>query len=90
MQNKKKLKDHLHTYHCNSIKYVGFNDIDTSVAFGFLLRNENEFQDFIHRFKLSCEKKESFLGVVEHPPQEDVLEVENFDEEGEFEMISLK
>lgn len=55
-----------------------------------MLRNENEFQDFIQRFKLSCDKKESFFGVVEHPPQEDVLEVENFDEEGEFEMISLK
>lgn len=91
MQSKQHIRENLGTYFCNSIKLTSFNDIDTSVGFGFFIRNEEEFASFLERFKVSCAKKESFLGIELHPPQDDIVQIENVDEEeGEFEMISLK
>lgn len=90
MQNKAELKEKIKTYNCNSIKYANFSDIDTSVAFGFFFKNEVEFKKFYQNFKVSCEKKDAFLGIEVNPPQDDIIEIENADDEGEFEMISLK
>lgn len=79
------------------MRYIGFGDIDTSVAFGFFIQDETSFKEFIHRFSQSCEKKESFLGLELSVLKEDSGDFESVGEGGEvgeddedFEMVFVK
>lgn len=78
----------MNTYFCNSVRYLNLNEIDTSVGFAFYIKNEAQFADFAKRFKLSSQKKESFLGIEANAPREDVADFESVDGEDEFETIA--
>ena len=70
---------------------MSFGSLDTSVAFGFFIQDETSFKEFVSRFKQSCEKKESFLGIEMNSVIEDSGDFESFgEEEEEFEMIYVK
>lgn len=77
----------MNSYSCEKMRYVGFTEIDTSVAFGFFIQNETSFQEFIKRFKESCEKKESFLGLEMSIMKEDSGDFESFEDDEELEMV---
>lgn len=83
MQSKEDLKENMHTYFSPSIKHVGFNDIDTSVTFGFYIKDEVAFKGFKDRFERACRQTESFLGIELHAPQENTTDVESVCEEVE-------
>ena len=81
------------SYSYDKIKSIGYSDIDTSVAFGFFIQDETSFQEFVARFQLSCEKKDSFLGLEMSYSKEEFGDVESFDDgddEDEFEMVFVK
>ena len=65
-------------------------DIDTSVGFGFWIKDHNYFKKFVQRFKIACQRKDSFLGIEVYAPEEDVGEFESVNGEDEFETIALK
>ena len=69
-----------------------WNKLDTSVALSFFIKNDIQFKVFLERFKGSCRKNESFIGLEFCHPQDSPLELESFtqDDDDEFEMISIK
>jgi len=93
VKNKRELEKNLESYSYDKIKSIGYGDIDTSVAFGFFIQDETSFQEFVARFQLSCEKKDSFLGLEMSVYKEEIGDVESFDDgddEDEFEMVFVK
>ena len=87
------------SYFCNQMRYVKFTDIDTSVAFMFMINNDDQkgFKNFIKKFHQNCQRSDSFLGMEISPPNdEDIEDFESVDEENnngngdDFEMISGK
>lgn len=83
MRSVDELEDNLHTYFTNTIRHINFNDIDTSVTFGFFIKDENSFKAFIDRFRNSCKKGESFLGIELDVPQENTTDFESVCDEGD-------
>ena len=78
----------MNSYSCEKMRYIGFTEIDTSVAFGFFIQNETSFQEFIKRFKESCQKKEAFLGLEMSIMKEDSGDFESVGEDDEeMEMV---
>jgi len=69
VQKKEDLKEHMHTYFKSSIRHVGINEIDTSVTFGFYIKDEVCFKRFLQNFRRSCGENESFFGVELNEPQ---------------------
>lgn len=67
----------MNTYFTSTIRYVNFNDIDTSLTFGFFIKDEVTFKSFLDRFKKSCHDNESFLGMELNAPQENTTDVES-------------
>jgi len=59
----------MHTYFKNSIRHVGIHEIDTSVTFGFFIKDEVCFKSFLQNFRRSCGENESFFGVELNEPQ---------------------
>lgn len=77
------------TYFCADPKYVSFEDLDPSVALGFLIKDAKSFKGFINRFRTSC-SKESFLGIeVDIPTSEELEDFESVGDD-EFELIDTK
>jgi len=92
VQNKDDLKEKLDTYFCNQMRYVKYSKIDTCVAFSFFIKDEVAFRSFIQRFKVSCERKDSVLGLEINLQIDNLDSLESFDENKDqygFEMISI-
>ena len=41
------INHHLHTFHCNNLRIIGREKLDSSLAFAFYLRNLNDLNDLI-------------------------------------------
>ena len=72
------LKENLQTYSCDKHRIVDMLNIDTSVAFGFLINGSENFKDFQIRFKEMATRPNSFLGIEDESPfYEDLSECED-------------
>lgn len=80
------------TYFCHQMRYIKYSKLDTSVAFSFFIKDEIAFNSFLQRFKVSCESKESMLGLEVHLQLENLDSLESIDENKDqdgFEMVSM-
>ncbi len=62
-------------------------EIDTSVGFAFLIKDEIAFEKFVRKFKAACSKRESFLCMEGLAPEIGETEFESVDED-EFEQLA--
>jgi hypothetical protein len=86
---REKLREKMGTYFCDNIRYLNFNEIDTSVGLCFLIKDENDFHQFIMNFKTLAKKDYSFLGVEINMPAENINDVESVDSD-DFEKFHQK
>jgi len=74
----------LKTYRCSSPRFINYSDIDTSIAINFLIKDADQFQKFIEKFKKSCKDESSFLGVEIEPPKDEGEGFESVGDEDDF------
>jgi len=51
------------TYHCSNLNYLHYKNLDSSITFCFLIKNECDFRHFIKKYKCICNMQESVLGL---------------------------
>lgn len=88
IHSKTKLRDNLGTYSCKKHRIVDMFNIDTSVAFGFLINGSKHFRQFQKKFKEIAAKPNSFLGIEDkYPFYDDISDTEDAKFFDDFEQL---
>jgi hypothetical protein len=64
-----RLKSHIESYHCRDMKKMNIKKMCTSIAFGFYLRNEDDFTEFRDKIRAMSMMEDSFISVSDIKPK---------------------
>jgi cysteine protease ATG4 len=64
-----RLQRHINTYHCSKMKMLALDKMCTSVAIGFYIRDEEDYEDFKQNITTLSRGESSIFSVYEKKPR---------------------